>query len=210
MFWYVSGYSLSRGMKKHEDIIRRRKWQTFKMGAKIGIGTDRESGYIVISGEIRCDVSVKTNQSLGLISLQAGECFGNLSVPPNADIALTAVRETSVIEPTFEELMVMAKASEAPELTFYKGIFRKKMSISISSGTVVFKPPKVRVEEALRILAAKIGEHRKNHILIKIRPASERLARMAGLGRLHTILTIAELYSEHKVIPGERSLLLPL
>ncbi len=210
MFWYVSGYNLSKGMKKHEDLIRKRKWSTFKAGSKIDMDAAREDGSIVLAGEVRCDVKAKADQSLGLISLQAGECFGNLNAPSNADISLIAVKDTSIIELTFEELMTIAKASDPMELTFYKGIFRKKTTVSISPGTVVFKPPRIRVEEVLKILATKIGERRKNHILIKIGPASERLARMAGLGRLHTVLTIAELYNEHRVIPGERTLSLIL
>jgi hypothetical protein len=80
----------------------------------------------------------------------------------------------------------------------------------VSPDTLVFKPPQLRLEEALKILAAKIGEHRRSSISLRIRPTSGRLAKMIGLGRLHTILTIAEFYNEHKLVPDTNTLTLPL
>ncbi len=210
MFWYVSGYNLSKGMKKHEDIMRKAKRHTFKAGSKISINTDKNSGYIILSGDIRCDFNTKANQSLGLIALQAGECFGGLNTQSHESVALTVLKDTTIIELSFEELMFVAKASNDIELNFYKGLFRRKTVVAINPQTIVFKPPKVRVEEALKSLAVKIGERRRGSIAIRIRPTSERLARMTGLGRLHTILTIADLYNDHKVVPGAKTLSLLL
>ncbi len=210
MFWYVSGYNLSKGMKKYEDTIRKVKRHTFKTGDGISLNIDKDSGYIILSGEIRCDFNTKTNQSIGLISLLAGECFGSLNIASGADVKLTAVKDTIVIELSLEELITIAKSSDDIQLTFYKGIFRKKVLITMRPETLVLKPSKLRLEEALRILAGSIGERRKAHISIRVRPTSERLARMVGLGRFHTILTIAELYNEHKVIPAARALSVPI
>lgn len=210
MFWYVSGYNLSRGMKKYEDTVRKTKKYTFKTGDGIRLSLDKDSGYIILSGEVRCDFHTKTARSIGLISLLAGECFGGLSIPAAANVSLTAVKDTIVIEPAPEEFMAMAKSSDPVQLTFYKNIFRKKVVITMRPETLVFKPSKFRLEEALRILAGSIGEHRKSSISIRVRPTSERLARMVGLGRFHTILTVAELYNEHKVIPAVRTLSLPI
>lgn len=210
MFWYVSGYNMSKGMKRHEDIIRKTKRHIFRTGGKIAINPDKDTGYIILSGEVRCDFNTKTNQSLGLISLQQGESFGGLNTPSNADVTLTAVKDTNIIELSFEELIAVAKASDNTEMTFYKGILRRKTVVVIRPETVIFKPPSIRLEDALKTLAARIGERRKNSISIRVRPTSARLAKMAGLGRLHTILTIAEFYSEHKVIPAAKTLSLPI
>ncbi len=210
MFWYVSGYSLKNGMEKHKDIIGKTKKHAFKAGASINLDLNNDHGYIIISGEIRCDFTTKSNQSLGLISLLSGECFGGLRSNSGSNVNLISIKDTHLIEVSFDEMIGIAKSSDSVQLPFYKGILRRKVAIPISPDTLVFKPPRLRLEDALKILAVKIGEHRKSYISIRIRPTSERLAKMLGLGRLHTILIIAEFYNEHKLIPGIRTLALPL
>jgi CRP-like cAMP-binding protein len=210
MFWYVSGYSLMNGIEKHKDIIGKAKRHAFKAGASINLDLNNDHGYIIISGEIRCDFTTKSNQSLGLISLLSGECFGGLRSDSGSNVILLSIKDTHLIELSFDEMFEIAKSSDSVQLPFYKGILRKKVIVPISPDTLVFKPPRVRLEEALKILADRIGEHRKSYIFIRIRPTSGRLAKMLGLGRLHTILTIAEFYNEHKLVPDIRALTLPL
>ncbi len=210
MLWYVSGYSLLKGAEKHKDIFTKAKRHAFKAGANIDLNPGHNQGYIVLSGEVRCDFTARSNQSLGLISLLGGECFGGLDSGSGSNVVLTAMQSAQIIEVPFEEMVTIAKSSDSVHLAFHKGILRRKVVVPVSPDTLVFKPPQLRLEEALKILAAKIGEHRKSSISLRIRPTSGRLAKMIGLGRLHTILTIAELYNEHKLVPDINTLTLPL
>jgi len=208
MFWYVAGYNLSQGIKKYEDAIRKSEKHTFTAGSEINLDITGSKGYIVLNGEIRCDFNTKTKRSLGLISLQVGECFGWIDTPQDVNVILMAIGEVIVTELPADTLKAVAKASDDVHLTFYKGIFRSKTVVAVNPGALIFKLPRIRLEEALKILAGKIGKRRGNYILIKLKSTSGRLAGMAGLGRVHTILIIANLYKERKIIPGVKTLAL--
>jgi hypothetical protein len=209
MFWYVTGYNLLSGLERHKHYREKGKSYTFKSGTRVNLDLKNDSGYIIVSGEIRCDFQTNTNQSLSLIALQIGECFGNLKPADYSNVALIATGNTNLLELPFNEMLEVARLSDAISLSFYKGLLQKRTIINISPDSLIFKPAKLRVEEALKLLAGRIGVHQKNGILIKLRPTSERLAKMVGLGRLHTLLSIADLYNQHKVIPDLRTLILP-
>lgn len=210
MFWYVAGFNLLSGLEKHKEILKDAIKYTFKPGNNIILHLKKESAYVIAGGEIRCDVRTKTEQVLSLISLGKGECFGGVSHDDYSNVNLVPVTETNLIEFTFEQMVLIARASDRIVLYFYKGIFRRKIEISVNPETLIFKPAKLRLEETLKILVERIGIHQKSSIYLKIRPTSERLAKMVGLGRLHTLLAIAELYAEHKLLPDVRLLIIPL
>ncbi len=214
MFWYVSGYNLSRGLEQHKGGSAAAKRLAFRAGTPVTVELGGNQGYIIVSGEVRCDFTVRSAQqpapSLGLISLLAGECFGSLNSGQASHAVLTAVKDTQLVELTLEGMLAVAKGSESVQLGFSKGILRKRIIIPVHPETLVFKTPKMRIEEALKVLAGRIGSHRKSSVVIRVRPTSARLARMAGLGRLHTLLVLAELSGEHKLVPGIKELGLPL
>ncbi len=210
MFWYVSGYSLLKGVEKQKTSIAKAKKRVFRAGAILDVNLNNDQGYILLSGEIRCDFVTRSNQSLGLISLLGGECFGGSSSGMGSHVVLTAIQDTHLLELSVDEMNEVAKSCDSVQLAFYKGILRRKVILAMSPDKLIFKSPRLRLEEALKLLAAKTGVHHKSYLSIKIRPTSGRLARMAGLGRLHTILALAELYNEHKVVPGIKALDLPL
>ncbi|MGB9736040.1 MAG: hypothetical protein ACP5JP_07260 [bacterium] len=210
MFWYVTGFNLLTGVEKQKEILKKAARYTFKAGDNITINLKNDFAYIITSGEVRWDVTTKTNQYLSLISLVKGECFGGITHDESSNINLIAVNETGLIELSFEQMVQIAKASDHILLYFHKGILRRKVEVSISPDTLIFKPAKLRLEEALQLLISKIGVHQRSSIYLKIRPTSERLAKMVGLGRLHTLLAIAELYGEHKLIPDIRFLIVPI
>ena len=210
MFWYVSGYNLLKGMEKHDASMAKAAKRVFRAGTVLDVNLNTDQGYIVLSGEIRCDFATRSNQSLGLISLLGGECFGGSSSGTGAHVVLTAIRDTQLVELSVNEMTAVAKSCESVPLAFYKGILRRKVVVTMSPERLIFKSPKLRLEEALKLLAVQTGVHHKASLTIRIRPTSGRLAKMAGLGRLHTILALAELYNDHKLVPGIKSLDLPL
>ena len=210
MFWYVSGYSLLKGVEKQKAGIAKAKERFYRTGTILDINLAIDQGYLLLSGEIRCDFTTRSNQSLGLISLLGGECFGGTSSGAGSHVVLTAMQDTRLLELSVKEMNAVAKSCDGVQLAFYKGILRRKVVVTVSPDRLIFKSPRLRLEEALKLLATQTGVRHKSSLSIKIRPTSGRLARMAGLGRLHTILALAELYNEHKVVPGIKSLDLPL
>lgn len=214
MFWYVSGYNLLKGLEHHKGGNALEQRLTFKAGTPVTVDLNANRGYIIVSGEVRCDFTTRSGQqpaqSLGLISLPGGECFGGLSSGQTTHVVLTAVRDTKLVELSPEEMLAVARASDGVQLNFPKGILRKRVVIPVRPDALVFKTPRARIEEALKVLAGRIGTRGKSSVLIRIGPTSGRLARMAGLGRLHTLLVLAELAGEHRIRPGTRDLVLPL
>ncbi|MCL4478757.1 MAG: hypothetical protein M1381_06620 [Deltaproteobacteria bacterium] len=210
MFWYVSGYSLSKGVNANPDIIKHAKKYNHKSGTQVQFNINTDTGYIILSGEIVCNFNTKTGQSLGLISLSSGECYGGSAENKEEDVVLIFSKDAIIAELSFEELHTISKASEPLHLSFSKGILSKRVVITSRPEHLIFKSPDVRLQEAITILSVKIGKHSKNAVIIKLRATSERLHRMVGLGSLHTILSLASLYNKHLVIPSIKTLYIPV